>query len=263
MAKLPRANKELGQHFLRDKKVINAITTDWEDEADVIVEVGPGPAVLTEFLSKKNKPYYVIEMDHRFKEHLEVYVQEDHIFMQDALSFNWEDFITENKLENKKIWLVSNLPYNVGTVLFTNFLQVPQITFMSLMFQKEVGDKTYLRQEKNHTNGLLTLSLNYFESKQLCKVSPGCFSPPPKVDSVVVSYKRKNSPKISISDYKSLNSFTRLLFSLKRKQVQSVLKSRYSKEQLEKAFLETNISEKLRAEALGLDQVYALYNALN
>ena len=263
MGKLPSANKELGQHFLRDQKVISNITNDWKEEADVIVEVGPGPAVLTKFLAEHNKPYFVIEMDDRFKPLLEEHVNSENIFMQDALKFEWEEFITANNLEDKKIWLVSNLPYNVGTILFTNFLQVPQIKYMSLMFQKEVGDKTYLRQEKNQMNGLLALSLNYFKSRQLCKVAPGCFSPPPKVDSVVVSYERLSEPKISVNEYKSFNRFTRVLFGQKRKQIQGILKNYYKQHDLPKIFKETEISGQLRAEALSLDQIYQLYFALN
>ena len=69
--KLPKANKELGQHFLRDQTVISKITSDWADQAEVIVEVGPGPAVLTELLAKNKKPLYLIEKDMRFKERLE------------------------------------------------------------------------------------------------------------------------------------------------------------------------------------------------
>lgn len=263
MSKLPIANKELGQHFLQDTKVISNITKDFSEECDVIVEVGPGPAILTEHLAKHNKDYYIIEKDLRFKEYIYQFVPQEKCYFQDALEFNWQEFIEENDLRNKKIWLVSNLPYNVGTVLFTGFLQIKEIKFMSLMFQKEVGDKTYFRQVKNQMNGLLFLSQNYFESKKLMLVSPGCFTPPPKVDSIVVSYTRKESPEISIESFNKLNKFTRLLFSMKRKQLRSVLKSQYSKEILDALFEQTKVSPTLRAEALSTDEIYKLFKHLN
>ena len=263
MTKLPQADKKLGQHFLTSEKVINAICSDFAEEADIIVEVGPGPAVLTQHLSKLGKPLYVIEKDQRFKETLEKYVDPKNIYMQDALKFSWNKFSRVNKLENKKVWLVSNLPYNVGTVLFTQFLEVPFIQFMTLMFQKEVGQKTYLRDVKNQMNGLLFLSTNYFNSKQLIKVPPGCFSPPPKVDSVVVSYERKETPQISIEEFKNLNSFLRLSFGMKRKQLFKVLKARYSSEEIEKAFESLEISRTIRAEALTLEELYGLFHSFH
>ena len=263
MSKLPRADKELGQHFLRDKHVIEKITQDFKDECDIIVEVGPGPAVLTEFLAKHEKPLYIIEKDTRFIDYLDKYVLKENQFIQDALKFNWKEFIATNELENKKIWLVSNLPYNVGTVLFTQFLTIAQIQFMSLMFQKEVGEKTYFRKVKNEMNGLLFLSQNYFTSKQLINVAPGAFSPPPKVDSVVVSYTRKNLPALETSEFPLINKFTRLLFSQKRKQIGSVLKSSYDKEVLLKAFEKVGILTTFRAEVLTCEQITSLYRILS
>lgn len=259
MGQLPKANKDLGQHFLRDQKVIQTITEDWKDQYDIIVEVGPGPAVLTKHLQHMEAPLYLIEKDTRFVELLEQTTSKENIFIQDALEFEWNKFITDNKLQDKKIWVVSNLPYNVGTILFTQFLQIPQIQFMTLMFQKEVGDKTYLRQAKNQMNGLLFLSLNYFESKQLIKVLPGAFSPPPKVDSVVVSYTRKDSPQVSIEEYEKLNKFTRTLFSQRRKQIGGILKKGYPQVHFQ---VQSEATLKKRAEALDLAEVYQLFSFL-
>jgi 16S rRNA (adenine1518-N6/adenine1519-N6)-dimethyltransferase len=262
MSKLPKANKELGQHFLRDQKVISTISSDFANECDVIVEVGPGPAVLTQHLAKHNKEFYVLEKDERFYDLLCEYIKPENIFMGDALEFDWADFISKNKLENKKIWLVSNLPYNVGTVLFTQFLSVDSIKFMTLMFQKEVGDKTYLRHEKNQMNGLLALSLNYFNSKQLIKVPPGCFSPPPKVDSVVVTYTRKEQPDVATNNFNDLNTFTRNLFSFKRKQISSVLKKAYPKDLVNESLEETKIEPNRRAETLKFEEVLNLFKSM-
>ncbi len=261
--KLPKANKELGQHFLRDQTVISKITSDWADQAEVIVEVGPGPAVLTELLAKNKKPLYLIEKDMRFKERLEEFLSSpEKLYLMDALKFDWNVFLKENELQNKKIWLVSNLPYNVGTLLFVQFLEISQIKYMTLMFQKEVGDKTYLGHGKNQMNGLLALSLNYFNSKRLIKVPPGCFTPPPKVDSVVVSYSRNDSPEISIENFNRLNKFTRLLFSQRRKQMASVLKQSYKKENIQQACQMAEIAETARAETLNFEQVIRLFNYL-
>lgn len=263
MSKLPRANKDLGQHFLVSEKVITNICNDHTGQYDVIVEVGPGPAILTQHLAKLGKEFFVIEKDSRFQPLLEEHVKKENIFMTDALEFNWSRFVSEFKLKGKKIWLVSNLPYNVGTVLFTNFLCVSQIHCMTLMFQKEVGDKTYERNEKNQMNGLLFLSLNYFNSKRLIKVSPGCFNPPPKVDSVVVSYTRKTDPEVQIKDYSKLNRFTRNLFNFKRKQIGSVLKKSYSQANVDQALIAASLDAKRRAESLNFKEILSLFSHIN
>jgi len=262
MSKLPRAKKKLGQHFLKDEKVIKGITEDWAQDCDVIIEVGPGPAVLTKHLASIGKPFFVLEKDESFKPYLSKILKDEQIIFGDALKFHWEEFIKNNNLEKNKIWLVSNLPYNVGTILYTQFLQIENIEYLTLMFQKEVGDKTYPREGTNLMNGLLFLSTNYLEAKLLLKVSPGCFTPPPKVDSVVVSYQRKENPEISIDDYKEANSFTRTLFGNRRKQIGSVLKQVYDKELISQAFETAGVVTTARAESLSYVDVMALFQAI-
>ncbi len=262
MANLPKADKDLGQHFLRDQKVIQTITEDYKNEADVIVEVGPGPAILSQHLVKHGLPYFFIEKDERFHEQLDPIVPEENRNFTDAVKFNWPEFIEKHNLQDKKIWLVSNLPYNVSSPLFFSFVKVPQINLMTLMFQKEVGEKTYIRQnEKNQMSSILSIAINYFQTKQLIKVHPGAFSPPPKVESIVVSYKRHDSPVVPLDEYKKFESFLRSTFQQRRKQLGSVLKSIIPKEKKEEFFSKANVEPTLRAEALSLEQIYALYDS--
>lgn len=261
MVNIPRANKDLGQHYLNSDKVISKICSDHDGVYDAIIEIGPGPGVLTKNLSEKNVPLYLIEMDTRFRENLRSIVHPENILFQDATSIDWKTYFEERDLTNKKVWLVSNLPYNVGSVLFIHFLPLQPIKYMTLMFQKEVGQKTYYREVKNQMNGLYFLCKNYFDAKHLIKVAPGCFSPPPKVESVVVSYTRLQN--YNELDFKKLNSFSRLVFSEKRKQLLGVLKKQYPLEKLEQAFKVSQIPPKIRSEALSFDQLETLYKSLS
>lgn len=258
----PKANKDLGQHYLRDQKVIQTICHDFDDVADVIVEVGPGPISLTKTLSTLDLPLYVIERDQRFEELLRSCVESEKIFFQDALKFDWENFIKDQKLESKKVWLVSNLPYNVSVPLLMSFMKVPQIQFMTLMFQKEVGDKTFLRQDvKNQMGSLVALCENYFKTKSLIKVPPGAFAPPPKVNSIVVRYERRERPTISLHEFEIFENFLRSLFQFKRKQLGGVLKKIFENQSIEEILNLMAISPQIRAESLTLEQVIALYKA--
>lgn len=256
---LPYADKSLGQHFLRDQKVIENICNDFKSEASNILEIGPGPGILTEFLAKHGLPFMVIEKDLRFKEYLLQFLDEEQIYMGDALKVDLEDFIAKN-FKEKNVWLVSNLPYNVGSPLLINFLQAPSIKQMTLMFQKEVADKVFaFATSKNAMNSLMALSQTYFECDLLLKVPPGAFNPPPKVDSAVLTMTRIENPVISLSEFLTFEKFLRLVFSQKRKQLGGILKSQYKPEMIQSIFSELNIELTVRAEALSLTQIQTLY----
>ena len=262
MKKLPQANKALGQHFLRSEKVITDITEDFKDVAKGMIEIGPGPGILTEGLSKHQLPFYLIEKDERFPELLKEFVAPENIHSGDALEVNLEEKIKEWKLEN--VWLVSNLPYNVSTPLLINFLQTPSLKWMTLMFQREVADKVFAidTRKGKAMNSLMALSQTFFEVKLLCKVPPGAFSPPPKVDSAVLSFIRIEEPVIPLEDFKKYEKFLRHLFQFKRKQVGKILKSYAPKEQVEQTLEKLQIPPSARAESFNLEEIQLLFKNL-
>ena len=260
---LPSADKSLGQHFLRDSNIIHKICSDFKNAAEAIVEIGPGPGILTEHLVKLGLPYYVIEKDSRFEVYLDQFLKPEQVTMGDALQVNLKTFFEEKHIQDKKIWLVSNLPYNVASPLLINFLQAPEIKFMTLMFQKEVADKVFpFATTKNFMSSLLVLSQAYFECDLLAKVPPGAFAPPPKVDSAVLTMTRRDTPLVPLSEFRALEKFLRSMFSQKRKQLGGVLKAYYPQPKIEASFNELNIATTIRAEALTLDQVLDLYRKL-
>ena len=128
---------------------------------------------------KKNKSVYLIEKDDRFIQILEKQGLCPKIFNVDALEFDLNKSVDFQ--EDQKVWLVSNLPYNVGTPLMIKYMKFPQVQFMTLMFQKEVAQKIYLplfgeKKKSKEMNSLHALVNNYFEISLLQKVAPGQFS---------------------------------------------------------------------------------------
>ena len=260
---LPFANKDLGQHFLKDKKVIEEITTDYKDQAGAIIEIGPGPGILTENLSSHELPFHVIEKDERMQEYIEQFISSDCINFTDALEVNYSEFIKERGLD-KNLWLVSNLPYNVSTPLLLLFIKSSEIKYMTLMFQKEVADKVFaFSRTKNIMGSLMCLSQTYFKTSLLCKVAPGAFIPPPKVDSAVISFERISDPAIPLEDFHKFEKFLRLVFSQKRKQMKKVLKSAYPEQIVTNALTKLNLPLTIRAEALQLSDIQNLYKKLS
>ena len=260
--KLPQADKKFGQHFLKDQKVIDLITFDQVKSAKYILEVGPGPGVLTAFLKLHNKPLQVIEKDQRMVEHLKKHLTGDQILITDALELDLNSYLGQLGWD-ENIWLVSNLPYNVSVPLMINFIQAEKIKYMTLMFQKEVGEKIFdISGTKNSMGSLMALTQNYFEVEFKCPVLPDAFIPPPKVDSVVLSLKRINDPVISLDQFQSYEKFLRGLFAHKRKQVGGVLKEYFDKQKIEDALENLSLNRTLRAETFLLNQVQKLYQSL-
>lgn len=264
---LPLANKSLGQHFLKDTSVIQNICYDFKDLAEAIVEIGPGPGILTETLAQRSREeklaFHVVEKDDRFPPYLLQFIAEDQITLTDALALNLSEFFKEKNISDKKIWLVSNLPYNISTPLLINFLKAPEIRYLTLMFQKEVADKVFpFSTTKNFMGSLHALTQSYFDCELLCKVPPGAFIPPPKVDSAVLSMVRKKIPLVPLAEFHLFEKFLRTLFAQKRKQLGGLLKSSFPLALIEASFNEINIPLTIRAEALTLDQVIALYGKL-
>jgi len=255
--KFPMANKSFGQHFLNSPTVINKITSPLPDGVDCIVEIGPGPAVLTPHLAKYGKPLFVIEMDERFVELLAPVVGAENIYRQDALEFDWQKFLSEKGF--KSIWLVSNLPYNVSVPLTLSFLRIPEITHMTLMYQKEVAQKILPNDPRNAMGSLHSMCLSQFELKHVVYAPPGAFVPPPKVDSQVLGFKRKAIPEIPLSDIDAFETYLRLAFGQRRKQLGGILKGEWGAEKTTEKLSKAGIDPQVRAEALTFEQVLKLF----
>jgi 16S rRNA (adenine1518-N6/adenine1519-N6)-dimethyltransferase len=272
---LPKANKKLGQHFLTDVGVQEMITSDHLAEAQAIVEVGPGPAVLTSLIVKKlaeneeiksSTPFWVMEKDSRFTAKLREILPENAVHVQDALQCNWFDFF-QNKITKEllkqadKVWLVANLPYNISVPLYLDFVRCPQFHFLTLMFQKEVGEKLVGYKKKNNTNSLWVITQNYFTVKTHLLVPPQAFTPPPEVESIFVSLIRREQPVIGLEEFSELESFLRQIFSWRRKQLGTILKNIFHEFSWKEYFESTGIDPVDRPEVLSFDQMISLFYA--
>lgn len=259
MSRFPQANKSFGQHFLSSQTVIQKITGSCPPETEAIIEIGPGPAVLTPKLAAHGLPLFVIEMDERFVELLEPIVGREQVFRQDALEFDWAKFLGEKKFE--ALWLVSNLPYNVSVPLTLSFLRIPQIKHMTLMYQKEVAQKILPSDPRNAMGSLHALCLSQFDLRHVAFAPPGAFVPPPKVDSQVVAFTRKAVPDVEMERIDEFERFLRLTFSQRRKQLGGILKAEWGQEKSMRCLGECGVDPQVRAEALRYEQVISLFKA--
>ena len=218
-----KPKKKLGQNFLHDKNIISSIIIKAEVEDEDIIEIGPGPAILTEsILKNKARSLLVIEKDNSFEPNLKKiknnYKDNFDYLISDAIDF---DFKTLTKKDYK---FVSNLPYNISVPFILKMINVRKIVpwkEMILMVQKEVAERiTADIGTKNY--GRLSIMVNLNNNvKKLFNVKPSSFIPRPKVDSTVIKISPKNK-HINVND-EVFEKIVKVCFSQRRKKVKNNL----------------------------------------
>ncbi|TKV74773.1 16S rRNA (adenine(1518)-N(6)/adenine(1519)-N(6))-dimethyltransferase RsmA [Rhizobium sp. AU243] len=256
------AKKSLGQNFLFDLNLTQKIArTAGPLEGVTVIEVGPGPGGLTRaILSLGAKKVIAVERDSRCLPALaEIeahYPGRLEVIEGDALKTDFEALVPTGE----PVRIIANLPYNVGTQLLVNWLlpkQWPPFWLsMTLMFQKEVGQRIVAEEGDNHYGRLGVLAGWRTVSEMAFDVPPQAFSPPPKVTSTVVHLLPKDKPLPC--DVAKLEKVTEAAFGQRRKMLRQSVKSLGGETLLEKA----GIDPTRRAETLSVEEFVTLANCL-
>ena len=220
------AKKSLGQNFLIDKNIIKKIINLIEIKNRNIIEIGPGEGSLTnEILKAKPKSLILIEKDFKLSEILKkefIANRKVKIYCEDILKFNFR------KIKNNNFIVFGNLPYNVSSQILVKFIKQSnlKIKFNELifMFQKELGEKI-LSTYPSPNYGRISI-LRRYRLKILKKflVSPNCFTPKPKITSMVIHFKFHENQEINIKKISNLEKITNIFFTNKRKMINKNIK---------------------------------------
>mgnify|MGYP004711543399 FL=1 len=256
------AKKSLGQNFLFDLNLTQKIArTAGPLEGVTVIEVGPGPGGLTRaILSLGAKKVIAVERDSRCLPALaEIeahYPGRLEVIEGDALKTDFEAMIPAGE----PVRIIANLPYNVGTQWLVNWLLPkawpPFWLSMTLMFQKEVGQRIVAEEGDNHYGRLGVLAGWRTVSEMAFDVPPQAFSPPPKVTSTVVHLLPKDKPLPC--DVAKLEKVTEAAFGQRRKMLRQSVKSLGGETLLERA----GIDPTRRAETLSVEEFVTLANCL-
>lgn len=250
-----KARKRFGQNFLQDTRIINDIVNAVRPQSgDVVIEIGPGLAAITEPLAKKLDKLHVVEIDRDIVGRLKTLPFADKLVIHegDVLQFDFNSVAGKKKI-------VGNLPYNISTPLLFRLSEVADdVADMHFMLQKEVVERMTARPKTNDYGRLSVMLQYFFEMETLIDVPPESFDPAPKVDSAVV---RMIPVKHRIGEAQDFDHFAKLVkqaFAQRRKTIRNNLKGMAADEDLQAV----GINPQDRAEHIAPEKYVALSNYL-
>ena len=214
MSRVPRARKRFGQHFLTDEGVLQRIADVVQlSSDDHLLEIGPGPGALTEYLYGDPAQYVAVELDRDMIAPLKARFPDLELISADILRVDLDALL------DPPGWrLVGNLPYNISSPLLLKlFRHLPRIRDMHFMFQRELGERIGASPGTKSWGRLGVLTQYYCRVESLFDVPPEAFSPPPKVFSQVVRLVPRQD--LAEVDMERFSRVLQLAFSSRRKRI--------------------------------------------
>ncbi len=253
-----RAKKRFAQHFLTDEahleKIVDFINPSSED---VVIEIGSGTGILTLPIAKKVKKLYAVELERDIVFELKKNLKENNISNVVIIE---KDFLALdlNEISDKPFKVIGNIPYNITSKilikLFGEIDNTPShyklIQSVHLLMQLEVAERL-IAKPSTKAYSPLSLLIQYSSNPALIHKIPGkAFTPPPKVESALVSFTPKESlPKIQNPEL--VKSLIRVSFQQRRKKIINSFSGFFKdKNTLENVLKELNIDQNLRPENL-------------
>ena len=184
--------KTYGQNFIIEPRVVEKISAAAiSDENQLCIEIGPGIGALTQMLCEKSKHVVAYEIDERMPEVLRNEIASDHleIILQDFLTVDVDQAIAQFRQPGQGVVFASNLPYYITTpILFKLFEAKEPIDAITVMMQKEVGQRFLAQASAKEYNALSVIWQYKCDCKKVMDVSRHVFWPSPRVDSVVLQF---------------------------------------------------------------------------
>jgi len=237
--------KRFGQHFLIQESAIRTIAeAALACPAPHLLEIGPGPGVLTGPLLADGRPLWAVDLD---PDAIAVLAQR----FQGLTHFHpvLGDAVTAPLDFGGPFSVVGNLPYNAATAILTRFL-VADLPWqrMVFMFQLEVGQKLLGRPGEKEYGPLSILAQLTCRLTRLMKLGPGSFRPAPKVDSAVLLFEPGGRP--AVARPRALLAFLHLSFGHRRKTLVNNWRGRFTPDQAQGLLAAHGLPPAIRAEAV-------------
>ena len=236
--------KSLGQHFLKDEKVVGKIIDAlMQHPFKNLLEVGPGGGALTKHLVKiPNIHFKAVELD-----------QDKIDFLGKEFSSLKDDLIHKSFLDmdrpfDEPFIVIGNFPYNISTQILFKVLDWKEYVPVVIgMFQKEVAERAAAKEGSKIYGVLSVLIQYYYHVEYLFSVGNECFIPQPKVQSGVIRLTAREK-YLPVKSERAFWVLVKTTFNQRRKTLRNGVKSLIPKELLEDKFFDR------RAETLSVEE---------
>ena len=184
-----RPQRQLGQNFLVDSNILDVVgrAADLAPE-DVVLEIGGGLGVLSEYLAERVRHVHVIEIDRRLSAALK-----DATDPHANVTVHWADVIDLDldALRPAPTSVVANLPYGVAArALLRTIEQLPTVQRWVAMVQREGGERLAGAPGGSSYGASSVLAQLAGEVKVVRAIPRTVFFPVPNVDSVLLAVTR-------------------------------------------------------------------------
>lgn len=260
-----RFNKALGQNFITDSNLLDAIVADSGINGDdTVVEIGTGAGTLTRAIAKVAKKVYSFEVDKNLQPVLALSLQgvdNTEVVFRDVLKMKDDEL---RSIVGDKFKVVANLPYYITTPLAMRFIESSlDVRSITIMVQKEVALR-FVAKPNTADYSAITLAIEMAGNAQITRnVSRNMFFPSPNVDSAVVRIDIDRT-KLDGENAPLLHKLVRSSFAMRRKTLANNLSVAFQidKQEAGKLIEEAGFSPMVRGEALSLDDYKKLTKTL-
>lgn len=259
-------NKALGQNFITDGNLLDAIVSDSGiEEGDVVVEIGTGAGTLTRSIAKIAKKVYSFEVDKNLQPVLALSLQgvdNVEVIFRDILKMKDSEV---EQIVGGKFKVVANLPYYITTPLAMRFIESTlDVERLTIMVQKEVADR-FVARANTADYSAITLAIEMAGSAKITRnVSRNMFYPSPNVDSAVVRID-VDRHKLDGENSALLHKLVRSSFAMRRKTLANNLSNAFgiSKQDATALIQKAGFEPMVRGEALSLEDYKKLARVLD
>lgn len=253
--------KSFGQHFLKDSTVVDQIIAAADIQSnELVIEVGPGAGALTERLAAISPPVkreqegvqdlILIEADRDLIAKLTSKFPSATLIQADAARVDYD------AIAHDRPWVfVSNLPYNAGNAILETVLQSKNLpSRLVVMVQKEVGER--MMAKPGEMSVLSVATQLYCDVEAICLVGPEAFSPPPKVDSIVLRLTPHTDIRAARATCEPTIALAKIGFAHRRKQLRQTFAQAEiaSLEAIDAAFARIGVAQTVRPQELSIGE---------
>lgn len=254
----------LGQHFLASPAVLRNIVAVIDPKpGDVLVEIGAGRGGLTAALAETAGRVIAIEKDDRLVPGLTRDMPPNvEVVHADVLTVDFRGILRKAGVPALRV--AGNIPYAISSPLLFRVLDDREV-FSDCIFllQKEVAERVTAGPGSKSYAPLGILLQNEFEAKVALTVAPGSFSPPPKVQSALLTLRKRPAPLHAGAADAPFRAFLRAAFAERRKMLWNNLAHGSTPAALAEAYSSLSLARNVRAEELSADLLFALFRSLH